>query len=208
MPSLAAVLAGILVALLLVACGAGSDQEANAPGKPIPAWGAQEALSVGRWRLGVTVTPSRLGPISFAAKDLARAKRTNSDPWIEHDLVFRNSGDRTVTFADTRSSRFLGEGSDSRVLAADQGCGYALNSRKAPATAGACLSYLDLLRVEPDASAKRSITLFKGLRGMDRLAAGTYVFRRPVRFQFGQRMPGEAEGRSAIVRLVYEVEAR
>jgi hypothetical protein len=43
---------------------------------------------------------------------------------------------------------------------------------------------------------------------MDRLVAGTYVLRRPLRFRFGHRMPGEAEGRSGIVSLVYEVEAR
>jgi hypothetical protein len=117
--------------------------------------------------------------------------------------MLRNTGDRPVTFADTRSSRFIGEGGHSRVLAADQGCGYALDGQEAGAKAGACLSYLDLLRVEPDASAKRSITLFKGLRGIDRLVASTYIFRRSVRFQFGHRMPDEAEGRWGTVTLVY-----
>jgi hypothetical protein len=42
---------------------------------------------------------------------------------------------------------------------------------------------------------------------MDRLVAGTYVFRRPVRFQAGTRQPGEG-GRAGVVRIVYEIASR
>lgn len=150
------------------------------------------------------VKPSRLGPIVFAAKNIARATRTDSDPWIEHDLVFRNTGDRPITLADTRSSKFIGEAGHWRLLAADQGCGYALDSPRARAEAGACNGNVDLVTVRPRASAKRSITLFRGLRGMDRLIAGTYVFRRPVRLRTGR---GQA-WRAGVLRLAYVVEAR
>ena len=206
MPSLAVALAASLATLLLAACGSGSVQDAKAPAETAPRTRtAQEALIAGRWRIQVSVRPSRLGPIAFVAKNPSRAKPTNSDPWIEHDLVFRNTGDRPVTFADTRGSEFTGEAGRHRLLVADEGCGYSQNSQRAPVKAGACLAYLDLLTVEPHASAKRSITLFKGLPGMDRLAAGTYVFRRPVRFQPGKRQPAGDEGQSGVVRVVYTV---
>lgn len=206
---MAMALVGSLVTLLLAACGSGSDQVAEPPAEAGPrAQAGQEALTTGRWRVRVSVTPSRLGPIAFAAKDLSRAKPTNSDPWIEHDLVFRNTGDQLITFADTRHSEFAGEPGHNRLLVADEGCGYSQDDPRAPVKAGACLGYLDLLAIQPRASARRSIHLFKGLPGIDRLAAGTYSFRRPVRFQIGRRQPAEGEGRSGVVRVVYVVASR
>jgi hypothetical protein len=204
------VLAGILAMLFMVACGSsGSGQGSDVPGEALPsARVAPKALTVGRWRVRVTVNPSRLGPIAFAAKNLVRAERGNSHPWIEHDLVFRNTGARAVTFADTRSSAFLGQGTERRLLAADEGCGWAQDSPKAPARAGACRASLELIGVRPHASVKRSITLFWGLPGMNKLEAGRYMFRRPVRFQLGDRPPGKGQGHSEVLNLVYEVEAR
>ena len=205
MRSLVAALAG---ALVIAACGSGSGRDAHVPSEAARATGAaQAALTAGRWRIRVAVRPSRLGPIVFAARNLARAKPTNSDPWIQHDLVFRNTGDQQVTFADTRSSRFIGETGHNRLLVADEGCGYSRKHPRAPVRARACLAYLDLLTVKPHASAKRSITLFKGLPSMKRLVAGTYVFRRPVRFQTGSQQPGEG-GRAGVVRVVYEIASR
>jgi hypothetical protein len=205
MRSLVAALAG---ALVIAACGSGSGRDAHVPSEAARATGAaQAALTAGRWRVRVAVRPSRLGPIVFAARNLARAKPTNSDPWIQHDLVFRNTGDQQVTFADTRSSRFIGETGHNRLLVADEGCGYSRKHPRAPVRARACLAYLDLLTVKPHASAKRSITLFKGLPSMKRLVAGTYVFRRPVRFQTGSQHPGEV-GRAGVVRVVYEIASR
>jgi hypothetical protein len=204
-----AVLAGISLILFTVACGSGSGQDADVSGKAVDeVRAAPEALTVGRWRVQVTLRPSRLGPIGFAAKNLAPTKRTNSHPWIRHDLLFRNTGGRPITFDDTRSSTFIGEAGHERLLAADEGCGYALNYPGAPATAGACQAYLDVLTVKPHASAKRSIRLAWGLPGMDPLIPGTYVFRRPVRFQPGGRPPGAREGFSGVVRLVYEFKRR
>jgi hypothetical protein len=208
MRSLVTALAGALVTLLITACGSGSDQDADVPSEAAPTTGAaQAALTAGRWRIRVAVRPSRLGPIVFAARNLERAKPTNSDPWIQHDLVFRNTGNQPVTFADTRSSMFIGESGHKRLLVADEGCGYSRKHPRAPVRARACRAYLDLLTVKPHASAKRSITLFKGLPSMDRHVAGTYVFRRPVRFQPGSRQPGES-GRTGVVRVVYEIASR
>ena len=216
MRSLVTALAGALVALLVTAYGSGSDHDADVPSPAVSTAGAaQVALTTGRWRVRVAVRPSRLGPILFAARNLARAQATNSDPWmptnsdtwIRHDLDFRNTGDQPVTFADTRSSTFIGETGHRRLLVADEGCGYARKHPRAPVRAGACLLYLDLLTVKPHASAKRSITLFKGLPGMNRLVAGTYVFRRPVRFQPGSRQPGEGR-RAGVIGVVYEIASR
>jgi hypothetical protein len=199
-------LAGSLLTLLVAACGSGSGQDAEAPAQAaLVAPAAQEALTTDHWRVQVSVKPSRLGPIVFSAQHPARAKPTDSHPWIVHDLVFRNTGDRPVSFADTRGSEFVGEAGHNRLLVADQGCGYARNSPRAPVRTGVCAAYLDLLVVKPHASAGRSITLFKGLPGMAHLTPGTYVFRRPVRFQSGKRQPGEGKGRSGVVRLVYRI---
>jgi hypothetical protein len=202
-----AVLTGALVTLFIVGCGSGSGQDADKSGKAVDEGRAvAEALTVGHWRVQVTVRPSRLGPIAFAAKNLARAKRTDSHPWVQHDLVFRNTGDQPVTLDDTRSSTFIGEAGHDRLLAADEGCGYSLNYPGAPATAGACFADLRVATVKPHTSAKQSVTLFKGLRGMDPLVAGTYVFRHPVGLQFGVRPPSDEEGRSGVAKLVYQVE--
>lgn len=202
-------LAGTFATLLMGACGSGSDADSTSSAEAVVRRPAdQEALTIGQWRVRLTVRPSRIGPIVFAARNLASAKRTNSDPWIEHDLLFRNTGNRPVTFADTRSSEFIGRPGKPQLLAADEGCGYARNSPTAPARAGACLTYLDLLTVKPHATVKRSVTLYEGLPGMGQPVPGTYVFRRPVRFQPGSEIPGESEGRSGVVRLTYQLEAR
>ncbi len=86
------------------------------------------------------------------------------------------------------------------------GCGYGLSSPRAPIDPGACATYLDILPVEPGRSAYRTITLFKGLRGLDRLQPGSYVFEKPIRFETGIELPEAGAGRTAVLRLVYEVE--
>jgi hypothetical protein len=149
-----------------------------------------------------------MGPIVFAAGDLARANPSNAHPWIVHELVFRNTGDRPVSFADTRSSEFARGPGHRQLLVGDHGCGYALNRPGAPARAGACLANLDVLVVKPHASARRSITLYKGLPGMDQLSAGTYLFRREVRFLPGTRPPDGGEGRSGVVTIAYRIASR
>ncbi len=201
-------LASAIVVLLVTACGAGTNRDAEVAAAPARATGAgDKALIVGRWRVRVAVRPSRLGSIVVAAEDLHRARRTTSGPWVQHDLVLRNTGRRPVTFADTRRSTLIGEAGRNRLLVADHGCGYSQDEAGAPVTAGACLTYLDLLTVEPDAAGSRSITLFKGLAGMDGLVAGTYEFRRHLWFRSGRRPPKHG-GRRAVVTVVYDVASR
>src|SRR4051794_22153982 len=91
-------LAGSLTAVLLAACGSGSGQGAEAPAQAASTPPAvQGALTTNHWRVQVSVKPSRLGPLVFGAQHLAHAKPTNSHPWIVHDLVFRNTGDRPIS---------------------------------------------------------------------------------------------------------------
>ena len=196
---------GILVAGLLPACGSDSGEDSHVFERATARdRGPRSEVTVGAWRIRATAEPVRLGPIGFAIENLV-PDESNGRAWIEHDLVFRNAGGRPVTFADTRSSTFIGERDGHRLLAADAGCGYSREHPGSDVEAGACRLYLDLLTLKPHASGRRAITLYRGLPGMERLGAGTYVFRLPVRFQVGDRTPGENEGRSGVVRLVYEV---
>lgn len=58
----------------------------------------------------------------------------------------------------------------------------------------------------PRGSASQTITLFRGLRGMERLAPGTYVFQEADRFRPGREMPPPGLGRAAVLKVVYEID--
>ena len=135
---------------------------------------------------------------------MRRAPTNDSHAWLQHDLVFINTSDRPVTFADSRRGALLGPHGNPLLLAADQGCGYAPHGRRLEL---ACLMYLDIPTVEPHSALTRTVTLWKGLRGMEPLEPGTYVFRKEVRFQVGQKPPAEGAGRTATLRIVYQVDA-
>jgi hypothetical protein len=184
--------AGAAAGLLFAACDA-----------PPAAHPAREVVD--GWGVRVTVTPHRLGRIAFGVDRLVRAEPNEAHAWVRHDLVLHNGGDRKVTFADTRRSAFARGPGRRRVLVADAGCGYAIDRRGAAAIAGVCQASLDLISIEPHASVRRQVTLFKGLGGMERLRAGTYVFRRAVRFRVGERAPDVGEGRRVVLTLAYRV---
>jgi hypothetical protein len=192
--------------LMLVACTSSSERGGQAE----TVQGVDEGLAAVRargfdgWTVRVSVEPSVVGPIVLSVGPVRRAARNNAHQWIQHDLVFENSGDRAVRFADTRTSAFIGH---RMLIAADEGCGYARASRKSAIEAGVCLLYLDAFRVRPHRSVSRPITLFKGLRGMKPLASGTYVFEKLLRFQLGTSTPEEGSGRIVPVRLLYEIES-
>jgi hypothetical protein len=200
-------LTAAIAVLLTLGCGNTAktgDQAENpdpAGAKPRPI-----ASTVGPWRVSVSVVPSRIGPAGFAVRDVARAKPTDSQSWVSHDLVLRNVGDRAITFDDNRSSQFVGDGGHHRLLIAVQGCGYTLDDPGGPVKAGACLAYLQRTTLEPGKSARRSITLFKGLAGMDPLTAGTYTFRQPVQFWTGHRPSGNPH--PGVLTLTYSVRKR
>lgn len=158
------------------------------------------------WTVDVRVEPSAVGPIRFSIARVRRARPSDARPWIRHELVFDNRGERTITFADTRRSTMIGPPERRALLAADEGCGYGLATPRSPIEPGACARYLDILTLRPSASRDRTVTLFKGLRGLDRLAPGTYVFRKPIRFRAGRGTASEGTGTAAVVRIVYELE--
>lgn len=159
------------------------------------------------WRVDVRVEPSAVGPIRVSVGRARRARANDARPWIQHELLLENRGERTVTFADTRRSAIIiGPPGRRALLAADEGCGYGLATPTSPIEPGACATYLDILTLSPRTPASRTVTLFKGLRGLDRLAPGTYVFRKPTRLRAGRDLPAKDAGRAAVLRIVYEIE--
>jgi hypothetical protein len=138
-----------------------------------------------------------VGPARDAPANEAR-------PWIQHDLVLTVTGDRPVTFADSRRGALLGPRGSIRLLVADEGCGYGLLRRRIEL---ACLTYLDIPTVKPNRPLTRAVTLWKELPGMKPLEPGTYVFRKVLRFQLGRTPPAEDGGHNATIRIVYRVDA-
>jgi hypothetical protein len=155
------------------------------------------------WAVHVSVEPSDLGRIVVSVGS-RRVGGFGPHIWLQHDLVFENTGDRTVTFADTRTAAVLGPAGRPMLVASDTGCGY---SRVKPLL-GACRLNLDFPTVRPHRSVSRTITLWRGLRGMKPLRAGTFVFRKPLRFHVGRSVPEVGTGRTVTIQLVYRVAAR
>jgi len=184
-----------LACLITAGCAASPDRPAaSAPPKE------QQARS---WSVEVTLASPGTGPITVATSGLRPAKaQVDSRPWMQHDLIFRNTSDEPVTFADTRGAKVLGD--PPRLLAGDEGCGWARVTPESGVT-GACLTYLDPFTVRPHATVTRTVTLYRELPGMKRLAPGTYLFRRPIRFRVGTAMPERGQGTSFVLKLRYFV---
>lgn len=182
----------VVTVLALAVCPAASAE---------PAEGTRSAGE--GWAVHVSVKPANLGPIVVSV-GARRVDGFGSHVWLQHELVFENTGDRTVIFADTRTAAVLGPRGRPMLVASDEGCGW---YRMKPLR-GWCLANLDFITVRPHRSVSRTITLWKGLRGMKPLAAGTFVFRKPMRFQVGRSVPEVGTGRTATIRLVYRVAAR
>jgi hypothetical protein len=152
------------------------------------------------WTIRVSLQPDTVGPITIEVRRLRAAPESNAQPWIQHDLVFHNRGDRPVIFEDTRRSLFLRRDGRPILLVADRGCGYEkLAKRVRP---GVCLLYLDEFTIRPGATVRRDITLYKDLRGMGRLSPGTYVWHKVIGFRVGK---ADASVREATIHLTYEV---
>jgi hypothetical protein len=160
------------------------------------------------WTLQVSVEPSDLGPIVVSTGGVRRlpqrCSRCCAPAWVQHDLVLENTGERPVSFGDTRTGAALGPREHPVLLASDQGCGYGGSERR---PSWACLMYLDAFTLEPGESVTRTVALWKGLRRMRPLGAGTYVFRKPLRFQVGREIPERGAGRRVTIGLAYRVAA-
>jgi hypothetical protein len=129
--------------------------------------------------------PTASGTAGTRDKTVRAAPDNDAKPWVRHELVFRNLGDRPLRFDDTRTSKFMRLQGRPPLLAADEGCGYSIASPGAAVEQGACLNYLDAFVVKPQASVTRNVTLFKGLSGMVELGEALYTFRKEVRFKIG-----------------------
>jgi hypothetical protein len=109
-------------------------------------------------------------------------------------------GRHRVRLGDTRTSAYLRGPVEQALLGADEGCGYGTVPGSHQIDVGVCASYLDAPTLEVGERIKRTVTLFKGLKGMKRLEAGTYVFEKNVRFRAGTR-----EGRTVHLKIVYRI---
>jgi hypothetical protein len=193
----------VMACLLLAGC-----QAQPAPAPPKQTTGAEEgagsavrsAPSFDGWTVQVSVEPGAVGPIELEVERLRAAPESNARPWVQHDLVFHNRGDRPVTVEDTRRSSFLRRDGRPVLLIADRGCGYERRANRVKP--GVCLLYLDEFTVRPGSTASRDVTLFKDLRGMERLTAGTYVWDKVIGFRVGGP---DAPIRTATIHLTYEV---
>jgi hypothetical protein len=156
------------------------------------------------WTVQVSVDPAEVGPIAVSAGRIRPAPVNGSHAWLRHDLVLENNSDRPVTFADTRNGMILGPRARGVLLAADEGCGYGIYKRRIEL---ACLAYLDIPTLEPHTSLTRTLTLWKGLPGMNSLRPGTYVFRHPIWFRIGREPPADGSGQTAMLEIDYRVAA-
>jgi hypothetical protein len=164
----------------------------------------QEVLITGdRWGVTATVEPMDVGPLEVAVTSVDLAPDINADPWVQHDLVITNQGNRPVTLGDTRTSVFVPDDEHRRLIVADEGCGYAFLDPGAPAEPGACQRNLDAPTIAPGETIKRDITLFKDLEGMDPLEPGTYVFERLLEFTVEGEVRFNPESR--LLKIRYEI---
>ena len=192
----------LLVAGLAGACASGptlvADREEVSPtaNSPRPRGRFEE------WSVRVSVAETRLGPLLVKIGSTERARATSARPWIHHDLRFSNTAQQPLWFGDTRTSKFLRRNGP-RLLAADEGCGYSFDPNS-PVRPGACMAYLDVFAVRPDASVTREITLFKELAGMAHLQEGVYRFDRHVAFRVGR----DGKRYRGTIALLYYVERR
>jgi hypothetical protein len=188
--------------VLLVGCGAETDRDTLPPER------ALAARAFDGWNIAVSIRPSGVSPVVFSVEAPRAAPRSDSHPWVQHQLVLENTGNRRVQFADTESSAFIGAPGTRRLIAADEGCGYAIQSATAPVEAGVCRLSLDSFDIKPHATKSRKITLFKGLRGMKPLIPGRYTFKKAIRFRIGHRAPAAREGRRVVLQIVYRLTRR
>ncbi|HEV3472326.1 MAG TPA: hypothetical protein VG408_03860 [Actinomycetota bacterium] len=158
---------------------------------------------VGRWTVRVSLSRRRIGPLRLRTGRVQRAPDTSSKPWVQHELRIRNVGLRQVRLGDTRTSRYLRGPVGRALLGADEGCGYGIASGSDEIDVGLCASYLDVPTLRPGERIRRTVTLFKGLKGMTSLRAGTYVFPKRISYKVSDRRT-----RVRRLRVVYKIVAR
>ncbi len=203
-------IAALLVAGLAGACASGPTLVVDREEVGSTANSPRLRGRFGAWSVQARVPDPRLGPLLVKLGPLGKAPTRGTSrlypdrarSWIHHDLRFSNTAGRAVWFGDTRTSKFLRRNGP-RLLAADEGCGYSFDPNS-PVRPGACMAYLDVFAVRPDASVTREITLFKELAGMAHLQEGVYRFDRHVAFRVGR----DGKRYRGTIALLYYVERR
>ena len=176
-----------------------------ASGVPDPGGGRAAPADVVRgWRITVSVEPTRVGPLAVSVQTVRPAPVNDAHPWVQHELVLENRSSRPLQFADTRRSAFLSR-RHPVLIAGDEGCGYATGIPSDFELV--CTLNLDAFAIDGHGSVSRTITLFKEVPGLLSLSPGRYVFRKPIRFQLGSEIPELGQGRTAVLRIAYEIEA-
>jgi hypothetical protein len=178
-----------------IALGAGADSAGTSTGP--------RDATVGRWTVRVSLSRSKVGPLRLRTGRVRRGPETSSKPWVQHKIRVRNVGSRRVRLGDTRTSAYLRGPVPKALLGADEGCGYGFASGSDEIDVGVCADYLDAPTLRPGESIRRTVTLFKGLRGMKPLRAGTYVFTKRISYKARGR-----EARTGRVRVIFRIEAR
>jgi hypothetical protein len=143
-----ALVASVAVAIGLTACGRPDVGRVRVPVDRAAVSGAPATgpVDVGRWRIEVSLGRSRTGPLVLRTTTVARAPETSSHPWIQHEVIMRNVGRRSVSLGDTRGSAYVSGPVRRALLGADEGCGYGRSAGSEDIDVGACASYLDAPR--------------------------------------------------------------
>jgi hypothetical protein len=197
---------GMAALVGLIACGRVSSGGIPVVARDrgtVPTAGGAGTVEVGRWTIRVFLSRSRMGPLALRTSSVRRAPDTSSEPWIQHEVRVTNVGRRRVRLGDTRRSAYLRGPVERALLGADEGCGYGRASGSDQIDVGLCAAYLDAPTLRVGERIKRTVTLFKGLKGMKQLRAGTYVFQKKVRYNVGT-----PEGRTGHLKVVYKITSR
>jgi hypothetical protein len=153
------------------------------------------------WTVDVTVQHSPSGALEIAVGSVHEAAQNDAHPWIQHDVILRNSGDIPLYFEDTRATELLGR-PEPVLFAADRGCGHGDPGNGQPLEWDVCLAYLDAFTIPAHRAERREVTLFKDLRGLAPLGPGEYVFNKVYRYRIGD----SKQLHEVRVRLVYAIE--
>ena len=198
-------LTAVAIVIAVIVIGRGGPEQASAVTSVVPERSGSrtaEPAEIGPWTVDVSLSRSRLGPLRISTGAVRRAPRNSAHPWIQHSLKITNLNDeRKVHLGDTRTSKYLDGPPDQALLGADEGCGYGYSEGQEGIDVGACATYLDIPTLNPGESIRRTVTLFKGLDGMQPLVPGTYEFHKKVKFSVGHRPE-----RTRSLTITYDIE--
>ena len=128
------------------------------------------------WLVEVSVSPSRVGPLSVSLGELEADLDPDDPKWLSHIVTFVNVAEEVVRLEEVRASTFLRRDRDPVLLVADAGCGWVLPRGGKPVKPGVCFGDLVIAHLETGESFDQAVFLNKDLPGMEQLVEGTYVF--------------------------------